>query len=150
MYSAHDVRLAFPDGNFGSPASESELAEAERILGHSLPNELRRLYLEFDGFLGPTDSPFLFPVLKRPRPGGESLVTYTQFFRIETGMPAWLQQAVAVGDNGTGISWFLLLGEKNVVVRWDAEWEEYEPVDGNLLEDWCREKATFDSFEDEV
>jgi hypothetical protein len=25
------------------------------------------------------------------------------------------------------------------LVRWDAEWEEYEPVDGSILEAWRRE-----------
>jgi hypothetical protein len=146
MFTAQDVRAAFPESTFGSAVSEAEIAEAERQLGNKLPGELRDLYLEFDGFLGPTAAPFLFPILRQPQAGGESLTTYTQFFRAEVGMPEWVQQAIVVGDNGTGTGWFILLSEGNRLVRWDAEWEEYEPVEGNLLDEWRREKAFYESL----
>jgi hypothetical protein len=146
MTTAQAVRDAFPEGVFGSPASEADIAKAERVLGHALPSELRSLYVEFDGFLGPTNAPFLFPVLARPNSGRESLASYTQFFRAEEGMPEWVQRAVVLGDNGTGTGWFLLLDEGNRLVRWDAEWEEYEVVDGGLLDEWRREKEFYESL----
>ena len=146
MITAADVRRVFPQATFGAPACEADIAEAERLLGHPLPSDLRNLYLEFDGFLGPTDATFLYPVLIRPHPGGESLATYTQFFRTETGMPDWLTQAIAVGDYGTGTAWFILLNEGSRVVRWDAEWEEYESVEGSLLDEWIKAKEFYESL----
>jgi hypothetical protein len=146
MFTANDVRRAFPDAIFAPPAKPEAIAEAERRLGHELPPQLRSLYVAFDGFLGPTNAPFLLPVLHPPRSGAESLTTYTEFFRAEDYMPDWLQRAIVCGDNGTGTGWFLLLDEGNRVVRWDAEWEEYESVEGNLLDDWCREKELYDSI----
>ena len=150
MFTPADVRRAFPEASFSSPASEATIAGAERQLGQPLPQFLRELYLEFDGFLGPTGSPFLFPVLTPPREGAETLTTYTQFFRTETGMPDWLKNAVVVGDDGTGMAWFVLLDENLKIVRWDAEWEEYEAVEDGLLEEWIRAKEHYDRLLREV
>jgi hypothetical protein len=146
MFSPEEVRSAFPDGVFSAPATPEVIVTAERVLGHELPSQVRNLYLEFNGFHGPTNAPFLFPVLERPGPSGESLVTYTLFFRGEDYFPDWLQHAIVLGDNGTGTAWFVLLNEDCRVVRWDAEWEEYESVDGSLLDAWRREKEFYDSF----
>ena len=145
MFKADEVRRAFPDGVFKSPASLDAIAAAESLLGHALPAQLRDLYLNFDGFLGPTNAPFLHPLLERPGPGGESLVTFTLFFRGERYFPEWLQHAVAIGDDGTGTGWFILLNEAEKLVIWDAEWEDYEPVEGNLLDDWVKAKNLYAS-----
>jgi hypothetical protein len=146
MFTPQQVRHAFPEGKFRPAASLGAIAEAERLLGHELPPQIKSLYLEFDGFKGPTDAPFLFPVLERPGGRGESLVTYTLFFRGEGYFPAWVQDAVVLGDNGTGAAWFILLKEESQLVRWDAEWEEYEPVEGSLLDAWYKEKAMYESL----
>ncbi len=120
------------------------IAKAENLLGHRLPEQLKKLFFDFNGFLGPTAASFLFPILDRPRPGAESLVTFTQFFRSEDYFPDWLKQAVAIGGNGTGTTWFILLDANESVVQWDAEWEEYEPIEGNLLDAWMAEKKLYD------
>ena len=38
-------------------------------------------------------------------------------------------------------------GEK--LVRWDAEWEDYEKVDASLIDAWCKEKEIYDSLDSE-
>lgn len=146
MFKSEDVRSVFPEGVFRAPATSEEIAEAERLLGHHLPRQLRELYLAFNGFLGPSNAPFLFPLLERPGPHGESLVTYTLFFRGEGYFPDWVQRAIAVGDNGTGAAWFMLIDKGNHLVQWDAGWEEYEFIDGSLLDAWIKEKALYGSF----
>jgi hypothetical protein len=146
MFNPEEVRSTFPEGVFRAPVTLEQIAEAERLLGHQLPTQLRSLYLAFDGFQGPTNAPFLFPLLDRPGPRGESLVTYTLFFRGEDYFPSWVQRAIALGDSGTGTAWFMLVDEGDRLVRWDAEWEEYETVEGNLLDAWCKEKALYESF----
>lgn len=145
MFKPEDVHQAFANGVFRGPPTAAMIAQVEKALGHALPDQLRSLYLEFDGFQGPTGANFLFPVLERAAPGSESLLTYTQFFRGEEYFPEWLQRAVAVGDNGTGTTWFVLLEEGERLVRWDAEWEEYEEVDGNLLDAWIAERKLYES-----
>lgn len=145
MFKPEDVRQAFENGVFRRPAIAAMIAQVEQDLGHALPDQLRSLYLAFDGFQGPTGSNFLFPVLERTTPGSESLLTYTQFFRGEDYFPEWLRRAIAVGDNGTGATWFMLLEEGERLVRWDAEWEEYEEVDGTLLDAWIAERKLYES-----
>src|SRR4051812_40679321 len=44
------LRQVFPNGRFSPPATESEVAAAETVLGLRLPEQLRRLYFECDGF----------------------------------------------------------------------------------------------------
>ena len=146
MFKPEEVRSAFPEGVFREAATGEELAEAERQLGHHLPSQLRELYLSFNGFQGPTNAPFLFPLLERPGPSGESLVTYTLFLRGEGYFPNWVQRAIAFGENGTGAAWLMIIDESDRLVRWDAEWEDYEAVDGSLLEAWKEEKALYDSL----
>ena len=145
MFKPEDVRQAFANGVFRKPTTATVIAQVEQALGQALPEQLRRLYLEFDGFQGPTGANFLFPALERATPGSESLLTYTQFFRGEDYFPEWLQRAIAVGDNGTGTTWFMFLEEKERLVRWDAEWEEYEEVEGNLLDAWIAERKLYES-----
>lgn len=145
MFKPQDVRQVFPDGFFRRPATAAMIAQVETALGHALPDQLRSLYLEFDGFQGPTGANFLFPVLEQETPGSDSLLTYTQFFRGEGYFPEWVQRAIAVGDNGIGTTWFVLMGEGERLVRWDAEWEEYEEVEGNLLDAWIVERKLYES-----
>jgi hypothetical protein len=148
MFLASSVREAFDGRLFGPSVSTDQIAEAERVLGHELPPILRTLYGAFDGFAGPTNAPFMFPLLKGSAFSQESLVSFTLFLRGEDGFPVFLQRAVAVGDNGTGASWLILLDKPNEVVRWDAEWgDTYEVLEGPLLDVWCREKALYESLD---
>ncbi len=145
MITAASVRKALPGGDFREPVSASMLLEAETSLGHALPPLLRELYLAFDGFLGPTLAPFLFPLVTRPSEMQESLVSFTLFLRSEDYCPDWLHRAVAVGGSGGGAAWFILLERPDAVVRWEAEWgPEFEELDGSLLEVWLREKAKYE------
>jgi hypothetical protein len=146
MFTPEDVRKAFANGVFRRPAIAAVIAQVEQALGHGLPDQLRSLYLAFDGFQGPTGANFLFPVLEQATKGSESLLTCTQFFRNEDYFPEWLQHAIPVGDNGTGATWFTLLEEGERLVRWDAEWEEYEEVEGTLLDAWIAERKLYESI----
>jgi len=145
MFTPEEVRTVFPEGTFGPPVTPEDMVEAERLLGHELPEQLRVLYMVFNGFQGPTNAPFFFPLLKQPGGRGESLVSYTRFFRSEGYFPEWVQHAIALGDNGTGVAWFMLVNEGNRLVRWDAEWDDYQTVDGSLLDAWSTEKKLYES-----
>ena len=72
--SATSLREFFPNGRFSPAATEGEIASVERELGVRLPEQLRRLYLECDGFredrgnakylLSLTDDDFIGSLLK--------------------------------------------------------------------------------------
>jgi hypothetical protein len=105
--AAVEVGALFPAGVFGAPCTEVEIATAERALGHKLPPILQELYRAFDGFVGPTGTQFLYPLLKSPHKMKTSLVEYTKFLRTEFRgskgyIPELLQRSVAVGDTGIG------------------------------------------------
>lgn len=44
------LRQVIPNGRFSAPATQSEVAAAEAVLGLRLPEQLRRLCFECDGF----------------------------------------------------------------------------------------------------
>src|SRR5687768_13097256 len=57
-----DVRRHFAGYPFGDPCTEADLARAEAALGIPIPPVLRTLYLSFNGFLGPTDAGYFWPL----------------------------------------------------------------------------------------
>ncbi len=148
MTFAAEVRQAFEGQTFGNPVPAQEIKLAEEELGFPLPQVLKELYAAFDGFAGPTDAPFFFPLRVASSFSQESLVSFTLFLRGEDYFPEALNDAVAVGDFGGGSSWFIKVSNPDQVLRWDAEWgEEYEVLEGSLLDVWLAEKASYDSVD---
>ena len=148
MTLAEEVRQAFSGQVFGQPVSAGEIQLAEEELGHALPQVLRDLYSAFDGFTGPTGAPFFFPLRTASSFSPESLVSYTLFLRSEDYFPESLRDAVVVGDFGGGSSWFVKASNPEQVLRWDAEWgDEYEILDGSILDVWLNEKAAYESID---
>ena len=39
------------------------------------------------------------------------------------------------------------MNKKNQLVCWEAEWEEYELVEGSLLDAWRKEQAMYESLD---
>jgi hypothetical protein len=101
-----------------------------------------------NGFVGPTGAQFLFPLLEDAAdPARASLVGHTLFLRSEDYFPRFLSRIVAVGDDGTGPTWLILLDQPDKVALWDAEWgEEFEWLDGSLLDVWLKAKAMYDAL----
>jgi cell wall assembly regulator SMI1 len=69
------IRQLFPTGTYGPPCTEADLAEAEQALSKGLPDDLRNIYLSFNGLCVRARSPKLFPLL--PRHANTSLVKST-------------------------------------------------------------------------
>ena len=44
----------------------------------------------------------------------------------------------------------MLLEEGERLVRWDAEWEEYEEVEGTLLDAWIAERKLYESVSSRI
>ena len=149
MSIAADVRKAFSGYRIGAPCKDEELARAEIQLGHPLPSVIRELYREMNGFFGPTDASFLFPLLDDVGdPGQQSLVGYTLFLRSEDYFPRFLANAVAVGDDGTGPMWLVFLDQPQRVALWDGEWgDDVQWLEGSLLDVWLKAKAMYEGMQ---
>jgi hypothetical protein len=96
----------------------------------------------------PTDAQFMYPLLQdRANPSRSSLVGMTLFLRSEEDFPEFLGRAVAIGDAGTGPIWLVFLDKPDKVALWDAEWgEDFEWLEGGLLDVWLKKKALYDGF----
>src|SRR5437763_15860459 len=75
-----EVRHHFAAYAFGEPCTEAQLARAESLLGQPIPLVLRKLYLSFNGFLGPTDASFFWPLFEK-RAGSGALVEMDMLLR---------------------------------------------------------------------
>lgn len=142
MNIPQQIRKHFEGFPFGAACTPADIAKAEEQLGHPLPPLLTELYLNFDGFAGPTDAAFFYPLT--------SLVKYTLFLRTEDYFPRFLQRAVAIGDYGTGPYWVILIDAPDKILEWDAEWgDDYETLEGTLVDVWKDRKEWYEKVIEE-
>jgi cell wall assembly regulator SMI1 len=143
MSQADAVRSLFAGYTFGPPCTEADLRLAEAVLGEPLPPVLRQLYLAFDGFRGPTEARFFWPLA-----GYEGLVELNQFYRGDDLYPQELvTQCVFFGDGGGGPQWGIKRDLPGKVIRWNASWwTEFEIAGDSPLDAWRVEKQSYDSL----
>ena len=146
MRMADEVKALFPGRHFGAPATEADLCRAEVALGEPLPPVLRELYLAFDGFRGPTDAAFLWPLF-----APEGLVEMNQFYRDDDLFPQDLiSRCVFFGDNGCGPQWGIVRDRPDAVIEWDAGWgAEFRAAGATPLDAWRAAKRMYDSLDAE-
>lgn len=129
----------------GQPCTEREIIDAERILGFSLPQELRNVYLSVNGFAGPSEARFLYPLTRRE---SFSLVTMLRLTQVLRGLPEaaslW-RAAVAFGDYGIGSTWGMT-AEGRVFEWWPQDGAEPFFLDVSLQQLWSERSKLFDSL----
>jgi hypothetical protein len=145
MNLVEKVKAAFQGFPFEAPATIEDLRQAESKLGEPLPAVLRNLYLGFNGFRGPTNARFLWPLF-----GKDSLVEFNAFLRCGDEFPReFVHSCIFFGDEGIGPMWGIKQDIPGTIIRWDAEWgEDFEVVGATPLEVWLRSKHSFDSISD--
>jgi len=144
LNEADETRVLFAGRRFGPPCSEADVQRAEQALGELLPNVLRGLYLEFNGFSGSTDASFFWPLF-----GREGLVEMNQFYRGDNLFPQELvASCLFFGDNGCGPQWGFKRDLPGKIIQWDGEWgTDFEVVGESPLDVWRAEKHKYDSLE---
>src|SRR5512140_1247726 len=140
------LRESFPNSKFWPPATETQIAAVEATLGVRLPEQLRSVFFECDGFREPrTNAKYLLSLTDYDFVG--SLVTTTQFFWTE-----WkeyypklnLVPFVFFGSSGY-VSWGISLREPGQIIAYHHHMEgEYEIVGSNILEVYRAEYASQD------
>ena len=143
MALADDIRAAFTGFEFGEPCTAAEIRRAQEALGEDLPPVLRELYRAFNGFRGPTNAAFFWPLFAR-----EGLVEMNRFLRENAGDPfpsGVVSDTVFFGDNGIGAQWGLKRSLPGQVIKWDASWGTRVEIAGDSpLAAWVAEKRFYD------
>lgn len=139
------VKEAFQGFPFGEPATLEDLTRVESKVGEPLPAILRDLYLAFDGFRGPTNARYLWPLF-----GKDSLVEFNGFLRHGGEFPHdFVHSCIFFGDEGIGPMWGIKRDLPGSIICWDAEWgEDFEVVGATPLDVWLRSKHDFDAISD--
>jgi hypothetical protein len=141
-------RQLFPNAKFWPPASEALIASVEKELGVRLPDQLRRLYLDCDGFReGRGNTKYLVSLTDDD--GSGSLVSATRFWWNE--WPEYqptldLRPFLFFGMN-TGGNWGINWRTGDAVIAYDHRMlDEYEVAGTDILEVWRRDYALYDEI----
>ena len=139
------IRTVMPSVRFHHPATHSMIDAAQQSLGVEIPNWLRNIYLACNGFIGPTDVRYLYPL-----DGSEGAAQFTSFLRTEWTTP-WLHRALVFSDNGMGgsltVHWAILDGQ---LIEWCyGNGDAYTVADGDFFELLSREQALWDDADNE-
>ncbi len=147
MGMVEDVRAHFAGFAFGPPCTEADILRAEAALGEKLPPVLRDLYAAFNGFRGPTNAAFFWPLFATP-PSDAGMVEMNRFFRGDDLFPQDLvSQCLFFGDDGIGAQWAIARHVPGKIIKWDAEWgSEYEISGDDPLAAWVAERQTYDGL----
>ena len=143
MTAIEVIRTQFGDVACGAPCGEADIVRAEQALGEQLPSELRSYYLAFDGFRGPTQARFLWPLFAR-----DGLVDFNRFLRQGDEFPnRFTTSCLFFGDAGVGDMWGLKHDLPGQIIRWSASWgEDFEIAGASMLEVWLHEKRSYDEI----
>ena len=125
--------------DLGPPCTMADIEHAESVLGRRLPNCLREVYLEVDGFRGPLGICALWPL----RGEGEAAMPGCNVaLRTEVGMPSWTADATWYGDDGVG-GMYALRPDVPGVIHWvqAPDHEEYAVVAPDIFAAWAHLQA---------
>ena len=113
------------------------------MLGARFPRELRSLYLAFDGFRGPTEARFLWPLLAK-----DGIVDFNGFLREGSEFPrSFVSSCLFFGDAGIGDMWGFKDDLPGQIIRWSTSWgDDFEIAGTSMLDVWMGEKKTYDEL----
>ena len=142
-----NLRDAFPNALFSPPATEELISDVETALGTTLPEQLRRLYLECDGFREDRgNAKYLFSLLDEDYVG--SLVTMTKHFWHEVKTPC-LTPFVFFGSSSADECWGICWQHPHEIIAYHHHMEDQcERVGSSILEVWKADYARYDEIDE--
>ncbi len=140
------LRDEFPHAQFSPPATKEMIAEVESALGITMPQELRELYLECDGFREDRgNSKYLLSLLEEDYIG--SLVTMTEHLWHTVTVPClkpFIFFGSSSGDEYLAINWH----DPHDIIAYHHHMEDqYEKVGSCILEVWKADYALYDEID---
>jgi len=139
--------FAFPHG---SPIQEAEIREAEKALGHAVPEELLSIYRVANGFRGPTNAAFLYPLLSPQAFNDQTAVVLTLGLRTEAIAPGIWDRAVNFGDPGMMPCWGIEVDSGKLFEWWPEDGNEVTYLGGSILQLWNRKQAWYDEISNQT
>ena len=135
----------FPRARFSSPASEAAIASAAATLGVRLPDPLRRLYLQCDGFREDRgNAKYLLSLTDEDHIG--SLVSITRFMWTEFAVPD-LKPFVFFCSSSSDEFWGINWQQPSQIIAYHHHMEEeYEIVGSDIVELWQADYARYEEL----
>lgn len=136
------IKDVFPKAHLEPPATESDIAAAEESIGIRLPEQLRKLYLECNGFREDKgNAQYLFPLAA----GDSSLVRITKFMWTDfAGLAPDFKPYVFFGASGADEVWAMNWQQPTRVIKWHHHMcDEYEVVSPDILVLWQADYAAY-------
>ncbi len=126
------LRALFPLGHFSPPATEATVLSVEAELGMRLPEQLRRLYFECDGFREDTgNAKYLLSLRDEDFIG--SLLSITKFMWAEFERPD-LKSFVFFGSSSGDEAWGISTRIPNQIIAYHHHMEhEYQVVGSDII-----------------
>jgi SMI1 / KNR4 family (SUKH-1) len=137
------LKELFPHARFSSPATEDAISEADSALGIRLPDQLRVLYLECDGFREDKgNAKYLFSLTHEDFIG--SLVSITKFLWTEVKTPG-LKSFVFFGSSSGDEFWGINIERPTeIIVHHHNMGDQYEVVGSTICDVWRADYALYD------
>ena len=142
------LRTLFPDGRFSRPATPLEIAEAERTIGARLPEQLRSLYMECDGFREPRgNAKYLFSLSEEDGTG--SLASANRFWhhefpKIATFCPDF-SRFIFFGSSSADENWAIDQDGLNVIAYHHSMGDEFEVVCTEITQAFLNDFEQYDA-----
>ena len=139
------LRQLFPNARFARPATESAMTTAEAALGVRLPEQLRRLYADCDGFREDRgNAKYLLSLVDEDFIG--SLVAVTR--SIWTDAAPDLKPFIFFGSSGADEWWGIdPLGPRRIIAYHHTMGDGYDVVGSDIIEVWRADYARYDEVE---
>ncbi|MGL4234879.1 SMI1/KNR4 family protein [Tabrizicola sp.] len=142
------LRTFFPDGRFSRPATAQEIDGAERTIGAKLPEQLRRLYLECDGFREPRgNAEYLLSLSEVDTTGSLTRTNafwHHEFPRITTYCPDF-RGFIFFGMSSGDESWAIDQDGLNVIAYHHSMGDEYEVVGHDITQVYLHDFELYDA-----
>jgi len=130
----------------GSPIRETEIREAEKSLGQTVPAELISVYRIANGFLGPTNAAFLYPLLSPQSFNDQTAVAFTLELRADEFQPSFWDRAIVFGDAGMMPCWGIEVDSGRIFEWWPEHGDEITYLDTSMVQLWAQKKAWYDEI----
>ena len=127
----------------GSPATAASIAEFEKAIGYSMPNEFKQLYSEYDGFGTSSDGEtnwFFLPISKLPEHASEVRdwfqETHPEHAKRFVPFVDWGNgdaTGYVFSETGTLLPGIFIFEHESYEFEEDQDWEEFLiPVDSTI------------------